>query len=117
MDAEGNSVSVSFVSEGVDYLEKWSFTMPASAVDVRVVFEAYAASYYTDCRTDDWYYEAVTYLTDLGLMTGMTDDLFGPQILMTREMFVTVLARMEGIAKGMSDTTINPQESARNCCY
>lgn len=97
VDAEGNSVPVSFVSEGVDYLEKWSFTMPASAVDVRVVFEAYAASYYTDCRTDDWYYEAVTYLTDLGLMTGMTDDLFGPQILMTREMFVTVLARMEGI--------------------
>ena len=96
-DADGNAVPVSFVSEGADYLEKWSFTMPASAVEVKVVFEVYAASYYTDCRTDDWYYEAVTYLTDKGLMTGMTDDLFGPQILMTREMFVTVLARMENI--------------------
>lgn len=96
-DASGNSVPVSFVSEGIDYLENWSFTMPASAVNVKVVFEAYAASYYTDCRTDDWYYEAVTYLTDKGLMTGMTDNLFGPNILMTREMFVTVLARMEGV--------------------
>lgn len=94
---EGYSVPVSFVSEGIDYLEKWSFTMPASAVDVKVVFEVYSASYYTDARTDDWYYEAVTYLADKGLMTGMTDNLFGPNILMTREMFVTVLARMEGV--------------------
>lgn len=97
IDAEGNSVPVSFVSEDKYYVEKWSFTMPASAVDVRVVFEAYAASYYVDSRTDDWYYEAVEYVTDRGYFTGMTDHIFGPNILMTREMFVTVLARMEGI--------------------
>lgn len=71
--------------------------MPASAVSVKVVFEAYAASYYVDCRTDDWYYDAVTYVTDQGYFTGMTDNIFGPNILMTREMFVAVLARMEGV--------------------
>lgn len=97
LDAEGNSVPVSFVQESEEYVEEWSFTMPASAVDVKVVFEAYAASYYTDSRTDDWYYEAVTFVTDRGFFTGMTDNLFGPNIFMTREMFVTVLARMEGI--------------------
>lgn len=96
-DAEGNSIPVSFVSETKEYVETWSFTMPASAVSVKVVFEAYAASYYVDCRTDDWYYDAVTYVTDQGYFTGMTDNIFGPNILMTREMFVAVLARMEGV--------------------
>lgn len=96
-DAEGHSVPVSFVSETKEYVETWSFIMPASAVSVKVVFEAYAASYYVDCRTDDWYYEAVTYVTDQGYFKGMTDNIFGPNILMTREMFVAVLARMEGV--------------------
>lgn len=96
-DEEGNAVPVSFVSETKDYVETWSFTMPASAVDVKVTFEAYAASYYTDCRTDNWYYDAVTFVTDRGFFLGMTDNLFGPDVDMTREMFVTVLGRMEGV--------------------
>lgn len=97
VDENGTPIPVSFISEDKEHVEKWGFMMPAKPVKVRVVFGVYAASYYTDSRSDDWYYDAVNYVTDMGFFKGMTDDLFGPNILMTREMFVTVLARMEGV--------------------
>ena len=45
----------------------------------------------TDVRTDAWYFEAINFVTDRSYFVGVSDTLFGPEIQMTRAMFVTVL--------------------------
>ena len=51
---------------------------------------------FLDVSTGAWYYDSVVYVYDKGLMTGVTDSAFGPEATMTRAMFWTVLARMDG---------------------
>ena len=97
LDEYGYAVPVSFIYEDADYVQMWSFTMPAAAVEIYVVFEVQGASYYDDVRTDDWFYAAVTFVTDRGYFYGVDVDLFAPYMNMNRAMFVTVLGRMEGV--------------------
>ena len=97
LDEFGYAVPVSFVVENAAYEQAWSFTMPAASVDIYVVFEVQGASYYDDVRTDDWFYTAVTFVTDRGYFFGVSEDLFAPYMNMNRAMFVTVLGRMEGV--------------------
>lgn len=99
LDAMGYAVPVSCLSVGgdPDYVETWSFTMPASDVEIYVTFEVQGSSYYYDVRTDQWYYNAVTFVTDRGYFFGIDTDLFGPYFNMNRAMFVTVLGRMSGV--------------------
>ena len=99
LDAMGYAVPVSCLSVGgdPDYVETWSFTMPANDVEVYVTFEVQGSSYYYDVRTDQWYYNAVTFVTDRGYFFGVDTDLFGPYFNMNRAMFVTVLGRMSGV--------------------
>lgn len=49
---------------------------------------------FSDVKSDDWYYEAVKYGYENGLMQG-TDNGFEPDGKMTRAMLVTVLYRLE----------------------
>jgi predicted dienelactone hydrolase len=50
---------------------------------------------YEDVSTDNWFYEAVKYCTEHELMEGTGNNLFEPNIDMSRAMLVTVLYRME----------------------
>lgn len=50
---------------------------------------------YQDVTTGDWYYEAVQYVTEKGLMNGVSTDLFASGTNVTRGMMVTLLYRME----------------------
>lgn len=43
-----------------------------------------------------WYYDAVCYVWESGLMNNMDDSLFGPDITTSRAMLTTILWRMEG---------------------
>ena len=43
-----------------------------------------------------WYYDAVEYVYDNGLMNGTASDTFAPNATLTRGMLATVLWRMEG---------------------
>lgn len=52
---------------------------------------------FTDVGSDDWFYDAVKYVYDNGLMNGTSDTLFEPEAEMTRGMFVTVLGRAHGV--------------------
>lgn len=97
VDKNGNAVPVSFISGTPGYVESWSFTMPACDVKIVVYFILNGSSYYTDVRTDDWYYDAVTFVTDRGYFLGMTEDLFAPNLEMNRAMFVTVLGRISRV--------------------
>lgn len=97
LDVNGKTVPVNYVKNDYDYIETWSFTMPASNVAITVKFEVQGSSYYDDVRTDAWYYNAVTFVTDRGYFNGVSEMLFAPYIDMNRAMFVTVLGRMANV--------------------
>lgn len=97
LDVNGKTIPVNYVKNDYDYIETWSFTMPASNVAITVKFEVQGSSYYDDVRTDAWYYNAVTFVTDRGYFNGVSEMLFAPYIDMNRAMFVTVLGRMANV--------------------
>ncbi len=51
---------------------------------------------FDDIKSDDWYHDNVMYVFEKGLMSGVSDTEFGPQVTLTRAMLVTVLWRLEG---------------------
>lgn len=51
---------------------------------------------FTDVATSAWYYDAVQYVYDNGLMVGTSDTKFSPDVTMTRAMLVTILYRLAG---------------------
>ena len=57
-----------------------SFTMPDHDVTVRVYFTDGAATQpFTDVASGAWYYDAVVYVYENGLMDGVSDTLFNPR--------------------------------------
>jgi len=54
---------------------------------------------FIDVKSSAWYYNAVAFANQNGLMKGQSTTLFDGESLMTRGMFVTILGRMEGINK------------------
>lgn len=65
------------------------------------------ASKFRDVATSDWYFDAVQYVLEKGLMNGTSDWTFAPNDATTRGMIVTILARVEGV-----NTTGNPWYAA-----
>ena len=61
---------------------------PVQPADPVTIFE--------DISVGDWYYEAVSYVSKQGLMTGVGNGKFNPDGAVTRAMVWTVLARMAG---------------------
>lgn len=51
---------------------------------------------YDDVSESDWYYEAVKFADETGIMNGVGDSNFDPNGKLTRGMFVTMLYRIEG---------------------
>lgn len=50
---------------------------------------------FTDVAKTAWYYDAVAYVTEKGLMNGVGSGKFAPESTLTRAMIVTVLYRLE----------------------
>ena len=59
---------------------------------------------YTDVHVGDWYYDAVAYVSEHGLMDGVGSGKFNPEGAVTRAMVWTVLARMAGEETGGGST-------------
>lgn len=55
-----------------------------------------AALPFVDVLPEDWYYGAVSYAYENGLMTGVSEETFAPQTPLSRAMMVTMLHRLEG---------------------
>ena len=51
---------------------------------------------YVDVPATAWYYDAVAYAADKGLMTGTESGAFAPELTTTRAMIWTILGRMSG---------------------
>lgn len=50
---------------------------------------------FKDVRETDWFYDAVKFVSENGLMIGTGTDTFGPELSVTRGMLVTILHRLE----------------------
>ena len=76
-DKNGDSVKLTDKGDG-----KYTFKMPASKVTVEAVFTAVEPEPeglpFTDVTSGDWFYDAVAYVYDKGMMEGTTDTTFAP---------------------------------------
>ena len=94
-----NGDAVKVTDKGSD---TYSFTMPGSSVTVNATFEKAGATTrpsalpFTDVASGDWFYNAVKYASDQGLMNGVSANQFAPNQPTTRGMIVTMLWRLEG---------------------
>ena len=57
---------------------------------------------FTDVSKDSWYYEAVSFIAEQGLMTGTSTTAFSPDETTTRGMAATILYRLAGSQAGGS---------------
>lgn len=93
-DGSGKTVSTVKKSDTV-----YTFTMPASAVNVGVSYvkatETPSETKFNDVSANDWFASAVDYVTGKGMMNGTADNTFSPRAHTTRGMVVTVLYRLE----------------------
>ena len=89
-DRFGEAVAVTEQAGGT-----YTFTMPNGQVTVTVTFEQ-APLPFPDVTEGDWFYDAVRYAYETGLMDGVGDSLFAPNSDTTRAQLVTILYRLEG---------------------
>ena len=61
------------------------------------VFAANSGAPFTDVKEADWFYDAVRYVYENGMMSGTGASTFSPDTTTTRGMIVTILHRMEGM--------------------
>ena len=61
---------------------------------------------FNDINVGSWFYDAVAYIYNHQIMTGMTENVFGPYESTSRAQFAVMLYRMEG------EPEVNDTESA-----
>lgn len=100
-DANGNAVTVT--GSGSSY----SFTMPGCSVTVGATFKKVDDkpdpptppvwdNPFSDVRESDWFYDAVKYVNQNGLMVGDKNGRFNPRSNLTRAEFAQILYKKEG---------------------
>lgn len=74
---------------------KYIFTMPSGGVTVDVTFipEDWP---FVDVTEDKWYYDAVAYVYQQGIMVGMSETTFEPNTTVNRAQVVQMLYNLEG---------------------
>ena len=65
---------------------------------------------FTDVKDGDWYFAAVQYVSEKGLMDAATEDTFAPKGEVTRGMFVEALYRLSGAAD--AEAPVEGEEAA-----
>ena len=93
---------------------KYTFEMPASQVNIQAVFVPEQLPF-ADVKPTDWFYEAVAYVYEHGLMDGVGSNRFAPNASTTRAMIVTILWRLEGEPE--ADDTMPFADVAANTWY
>ena len=102
-DKDGDTVKLTDKGNG-----KYTFTMPASAVEVEVSFQEIVVepdNPFTDVYESDYYYDAVLWAVENGVTNGTSATTFGPNMAVSRAQMVTFLWRAHGAPKA---TGTNP---------
>ena len=93
-DQSGDAVKLTKKSD-----TQYTFTMPASKVEITVSFveePALTTLPFLDVQTGDWFYDAVMFVYGEGMMNGTSSTTFSPDATTTRGMIVTILHRLAG---------------------
>ena len=105
-DASGNVIDVEKVNNTT-----YTFVMPGSKVTVEAIFAPTSVEPsdlpFTDVSTSDWFYGAVKFVYENGLMDGVGNNLFAPNATLNRAMAVTILYRLEGSPAVTTDAGFN----------
>ena len=95
IEKDGDKVNVTKKDDN-----KYTFKMPASDVTVKVTFKVAqiepSGLPFVDVAKDAWYFPAVEYVFNNGLMNGTTATTFAPNVELNRAMMAAVLYNMEG---------------------
>lgn len=95
-DSSGNLISVAQQSD-----TRYTFEMPSSRVTIEATFTRISQDHtpsslpFTDVAASAWYYNAVEYVYERGMMAGVENNLFSPNATTTRAMIVTILYSLE----------------------
>jgi len=104
-DAKGKELAVTKVDDN-----SYSFTMPAMDVTVKAVFSSVFVLNYAECYLKDdcvmsdfpdvnvlsWYHDGVHFCIENGITYGYANGYFGPNDMLTRGMYITMLYNMAG---------------------
>ena len=93
-DRFGDAVQVTENADGT-----YTFPMPNGQVTITATFvetEAPVGEPFLDVNEGDWFYDAVAYANENGLMDGVGGNRFAPNSATTRAQLVTILYRLEG---------------------
>ncbi len=104
-DADGNELTLTPERSGV-----YSFRMPDSDVKISAVFTPVTSDsklLFSDVSEGDWFFGAVSYVYENGMMNGTGDGRFSPALTTSRAMIVTILYRLEDdsapVSSGFTD--------------
>ena len=87
----GKNVEVTELSENY-----YVFRMPGLNVKVKAEFRLSAYTPFADVSPNAWYFEAVSFVYDRGLMEGTSNYAFSPDADLSRGMLAAILYRMAG---------------------
>ena len=93
-DRNGRPVNVTQNPDGT-----YSFTQPSGKVTIQVTYKPVETPWnnpFSDVSQDDWYYEAVRFVHERGLMGGYGNGLFGPNNNLSRAQLAQILFNNEG---------------------
>ncbi len=93
-DKDGKPVEVTVKPDGT-----YTFKQPNGKVKIEVTYKPIETSWsnpFTDLAEDDWYYEAVRFVQEQGLMNGYSDGRFGPNDTLSRGQLAQILFNKEG---------------------
>ena len=107
-DRFGQAVAVDQQADGT-----YTFVMPDGQVTVEVTFLQGEAPDlpFSDVTESDWFYDAVTYAYENGLMDGVGTGLFAPNSETTRAQLVTILHRLAGQPAPSGDSGFSDVET------
>lgn len=101
IDAKGGTVELTAKGDG-----QYTFQMPGTEVKITAKFaqatfscdggESCPCYNFADIAAKAWYHEGADYVVSRGLMRGISQDLFAPEVTASRAMIVTILHRLEG---------------------
>ena len=89
---------------------KYTFKMPAGKVTVTATFTEIVVEPeqpelpFADVAEQDWFYDAVVYVYENGLMNGTAAAAFSPTVITSRAMMLTMLARYDGVDTSTGST-------------
>lgn len=92
-DADGEALAVTALEDG-----SYQFIQPRGTVTISVTFAKKPVEPlpFVDVAAEEWYGDAVATVYAQGLMTGVAEDAFAPELPASRGMVVSILHRLSG---------------------